>query len=209
MWAFWRCPADGWDYKRKPRYLPRLRSRCEEILRDMRKPAFRLLDEAKDTRKIHRRMFKGTTPICFPYYAGNYRGDERYRCLRNYSVCIGPFPGTAPQSVRGEMDVLSQSIDKYAAVVKSTAALTPKSRLLFVVSVVCAALVAHQTTHPYADGNGHAGRFLVWALLLHFGYVPRHWPLQDRPPDPPYSLCITAYRSGNPQPLESFILGCL
>lgn len=209
MWAFWRCPAKGWDYDRNPRYLPRLRSRCEEILRDMRKPGFRLLEEAKDTRNVHRQMFKGTTPICFPYFAGNYRGDSRYKCLKNYGVRIGVFPGTAPQLVQQHMNALSKSIDGHAASVNANVGLTPQNRLLFVVSAVCAALVAHQSIHPYANGNGHAGRFLVWSLLLHFGYVPRFWPLEERPPDPPYGSCITAYRLGNPQPLEAFVLGCL
>lgn len=209
MWSFWRCPEDGWDYDRNPRNLPLLRARCEGILRDMRKPDFRLLDEARDTRKIHRRMFKGTTPICFPYYAGNYRGDSRYRCLKDCPIFIGQFEGEPPQLVQQHMDVLSQSIDKHQAAIKANTGLPPKDRVLFVVSAVCAALVAHQSIHPYANGNGHAGRFLVWALLLHFGYIPRSWPLEERPPDPPFSSCITAYRFGNPQPLETFVLGCL
>jgi len=124
-------------------------------------------------------------------------------------VWIGPFEGAAPNLVQQHMDSLSQSIQANAAAIGAASGLTPRDRLLFVVSVVCAALVAHQSIHPYANGNGHAGRFAVWALLLHYGYVPRSWPLEDRPPDPPYSAHITAYRFGNAQPLETFVLSCL
>lgn len=154
-------------------------------------------------------MFKRTTPICFPYFAGNYRGDQRYKCLKDAQIRIGLFEGAPPSIVQQEMSALAQSIEANAAAISVTPGLTQQDRLLFVVSVVCAALVAHQSIHPYANGNGHAGRFAVWALLLHYGYVPRSWPLEERPPDPPYSAHIAAYRFGNHQPLEAFVLNCL
>jgi Fic family protein len=60
--------------------------------------------------------------------------------------------------------------------------------------------------HPYANGNGHAARFLIWCLLSRYGYWPKGWPIEPRPPDPPYTHLISEYRNGNWEPLEEFVL---
>jgi len=63
------------------------------------------------------------------------------------------------------------------------------------------------TIHPYANGNGHTGRFLVWLVLGRFGYWPKKWHLHPRPnlPGYDYSKAIADARSGSPEALEEMI----
>jgi hypothetical protein len=87
--------------------------------------------------------------------------------------------------------------------------LTPKERLRYVLALTCHAFVAFLTVHPYANGNGHAGRFMVWSIMGRYGHWPRRWPIDPKPPDPPYSQLITLCRDGDPVPLERYLLQML
>lgn len=213
MLAFWKCPDQGWNYDsvKRSRRERTLRMRCERILKEMRRPTFALVDLACDTRPIHRKMFRRMTPLCFPSFAGNYRGDARYPCLVNYRVAIhgDPRVGTVPSGVATELDALVDSVRNFIRIVDQSGHLQPVERFGTVVQALCFVLVEFLRVHPYADGNGHMGRFIVWALLLRFGYVPRKWPLEERPPDPPYSNFISLWRSGNRAPLEMFLAQCV
>jgi len=42
--------------------------------------------------------------------------------------------------------------------------------------------------------------------LGRYGYWPENWSIDPRPGNPDYVAMITAYRNGNPQPLEEFML---
>lgn len=81
-------------------------------------------------------------------------------------------------------------------------------KLLNTVIFACKVFEIVLRVHPYANGNGHAARFIVWAILGRYGFWPRSWawPLDPRPSDPPYSRIIFEYRNGNRQPLEEFVL---
>lgn len=215
MWTFWQCPSSGWDYDSHNREKRErvLRSRCVRLLRAMRRPNFPLVHRACDTRPVHRRMFRWMTPVCFPSFAGNYRGDSRFKCLRNYRVGVGgdPLVGAPPASVRTDIDALTKVVEQFVQNIEGPAGqrLSANDRILYVVEGVCYVLAEFLRIHPYANGNGHLGRFTVWALLLRFGYVPRSWPLEERPPDPPYSYCLSLYRSGQLTPLRHFMLKCI
>jgi hypothetical protein len=56
------------------------------------------------------------------------------------------------------------------------------------------------------NGNGHAARFVLWTILGRYGYWPERWRVDPRPPDPPYTQLIFDYRSGNHEPLETYVL---
>jgi len=62
------------------------------------------------------------------------------------------------------------------------------------------------TVHPYANGNGHMARFLVWLLLGRYGYWPNTWTIDPRPSVSNYSAAISGHRRGNAAPLERLIL---
>ncbi len=83
--------------------------------------------------------------------------------------------------------------------------LAKAEKLLYVVTFACQVFELILRIHPYANGNGHAARFVLVAILGRYGYWLRQW-LDPRPPDPPYTQLITDYRSGNREPLERFIL---
>lgn len=60
------------------------------------------------------------------------------------------------------------------------------------------------TIHPYANGNGHIGRFIVWLSFIRLKRYPRlRWPLNDRPP---YDEAVQQHREGNPEPLRRLLL---
>ena len=81
-----------------------------------------------------------------------------------------------------------------------------EEKLYYVVTFACRVLVEFLRIHPYANGNGHIGRFIVWLILARFGYWPKQWPLNA---SPPYHELLKTYRDGDPLPLEEFVLQCL
>jgi Fic family protein len=68
--------------------------------------------------------------------------------------------------------------------------------------------LAFVTIHPYANGNGHAARLVVWALLLRYGFQPTGWPVDPRPiPADQYYLAYESFaREGKISLLASQIL---
>jgi Fic family protein len=84
--------------------------------------------------------------------------------------------------------------------------LSDEEKLYATVSFACAAFVQLLTIHPYADGNGHAARFVAWAILGHYDYWPREWTIEPRPTHATYADEIVAHRNGNPTPLIRHML---
>jgi fido (protein-threonine AMPylation protein) len=75
-----------------------------------------------------------------------------------------------------------------------------------VVRTAAAALAETQRIHPFLNGNGHAGRFIVLALLGRYRMTLRDWTIDDRPP---YDQLIEDWISGAHLPLETFLAGKL
>ncbi|WP_213766777.1 Fic family protein [Caballeronia sp. dw_19] len=59
--------------------------------------------------------------------------------------------------------------------------------------------------HPYANGNGHVGRFLLFCFLSLMGLAVEDWPLDERPPEP-YDFFIARFREGFPNELRQFVI---
>lgn len=215
-----RCPPGGWDYdaKDKEKRERILKRRCERLLRSMRRPEsglfgkFPFLAYACDTRPVHRKMFRWMTPLCFPSFAGNYRGDARYRCLKNYNVEIkgDELVGCPAELVGGTMSKLGEALRAFEEQLNAQEGrLSAQERFAYVIHLVCDVLSEFLRIHPYANGNGHMGRFIVWALLLRFGYVPRSWPMEERPPEPGYSTSLWYWRRGQKAPLVHYMIACV
>jgi hypothetical protein len=81
-----------------------------------------------------------------------------------------------------------------------------EQKVLFVVAFACKVFELFLRVHPYANGNGHAARFLTWSILGRYGYWPRQWPIHPRPNEPTYVEMISRYRSGDIYPLEQYFL---
>jgi len=86
---------------------------------------------------------------------------------------------------------------------------TPGEKLIRLIAVACRIFELLLRIHPYVNGNGHAARFCLWAILGRYNYWPTQWPIEPRPNDPHYIPLIVAYRNGNREPLERYILSNL
>ena len=149
------------------------------------------------------------TSICFRdslqtdtrNFAGHYRG-EAYRCLQHYyvSVLSDPRVGVVPASVLYWMEQLRQIMEPGIHALDTDFTLPAKRATALSGRFFCRAFELFLRIHPYANGNGHIGRFLIWCILGRYGHWPRRWSVDPRPPDPPYSDFIFRYRNGDKGP---------
>ena len=206
------CPE--WEYANHPRRNT-LVSKVARVLVRLRRGQIETLEHCEDTRPIHEEFFLELTPPGFEYYAGHYRGED-FLCLRAYQVTVGSDPrvGFAASVVPEEMSHVARRMRSGMGGLDAAhryphAQIPADIKLLHTVMFACQILELFLRVHPYANGNGHVGRFLVWAILGRYGYWPRQWSVEPRPPDPPYTQLIVEYRNGNPEPLEEFVLQCI
>jgi fido (protein-threonine AMPylation protein) len=204
------CP--DWHYDNHPARGTVLPQKVKEVLIALGAGSLDTLQLATDTRPVHRQLFVDLTPAGLDYFAGHYRG-EMFLCLRQLRVMIPADPrvGYPPASVGIGMAEVARTIRQGVAMLDRNSVIPdahiPRAqKVLQVVIFACRVFEVFLRVHPYADGNGHAARFLIWALLGRYGYWPRRWPIEPKPPDPPYSQLISDYRSGNHEPLEEFVL---
>jgi len=201
------CP--GWIYETHPERTV-IRRRVSDILARLAAGNLNTLATAIDTRGVHGEVFSGLTPPGCDYYAGHYRG-ERFRCLRSYMVRVegDPRVGKPPASVAFLMDEMNSQIHAGLLALDANVAMAIKDKLRYIVALACRVFVYFLEIHPYANGNGHAARMIVWSILLRYGHFPRNWPVEPRPPNPPYLELISRHRNGDVEPLEMHILQCL
>ncbi len=82
-----------------------------------------------------------------------------------------------------------------------------ESEFLARVAVEAAAVLEYfLRVHPFANGNGHAGRLLVWAITGRYGYWPHRFTVEPRPADPRY---ITGLRIGTQTGDVSVLARCV
>jgi hypothetical protein len=154
-------------------------------------------------------MFHQLVPDEWHYLAGNYRGANFY-CLVERPVVIYGQYGTLPIAVAGAMDYFhSQLKDDLALLEEAKTGAAPISQTEFdamVVELLVNSMVLFLGYHPYANGNGHIGRMLLWAGLARYGLWPRRWSLNSRPN---WDTLIKQHREGRPKPLFQFVLKAL
>lgn len=202
------CPS--WEYSNHPERARVLPLRVSEVLSTLIQGGIDTLRLAVDSRDAHLHVFRELAPAGFDYYAGHYRG-EAFRCLRFYQVRVpnDPRVGAAPSAVGYLMEELGMETRAGVLALDSARGLTPNERLYCIVAFACRVFTAFLTIHPFANGNGHAARFVTWSILGRYNHWPRRWPVEPRPPDPPYTELIVQCRNGDPVPLEKFILQSL
>lgn len=205
-------PKKGWEYELHPKYAT-VKEKCDEIIRCMCTDATRQDFFLVDTRDTHRAMFIEVTPDGCAYFAGNYRGAD-YPNLCNYSVQIGVYHGVPPSSVGAVMSSFSTEIAKIISDFQQkikTIASTASKKLVVFCHLLAHLFVKFLVIHPYANGNGHMARLLVWVLLKKEGLTQSFWSVADRPGQPrgvPLDSCIELFRNGNQEPLiRYFLLG--
>lgn len=205
------CPE--FEYSDHPQKGQVLRASLREALKAIRDS--RSVDLLADTRPLHRRLFHDFCPLGFEYFAGHYRGED-FRCLKHYGVQISSDPrvGIEPHRVPGKMARFGAEIRSGMVGIDSVARLPdsqvrPAEKLANAVAFASRIFVDFLTVHPYANGNGHTARLLLTGLLMRYGYLLRGFPVDPRPPDPPYSELIRRYRDGQTELLEQYLLRCL
>jgi hypothetical protein len=157
-------------------------------------------------------MFRQLTPANHTYFAGHYRG-EPFRCLRYCEVSIpnDPRVGAPPSVVAHWMRELRREINSGFSALDSHIVTTRSERLerlRYAVIFSCRVLELFLRIHPYANGNGHAGRLILWSVLGRYSHWPQHFPIEPRPA-PPFVDFIKQYRDGDRNPLEMLILQSL
>ncbi len=200
--------CEWWEYKNH-KYANAVPIRCEAILNELANGHLNIEGCLNNTRPLHKQIFENLTPPAQPYLAGHYRG-EKFRCLRYLQNTVegDRRVGTPPDRVAAAMANFYSHLVAGGLKALSDAFAIPDEKLPaaeklhYVVKLVCRLLVQFLGIHPYANGNGHMGRLIVWLVLSKFGYWPQEWPLDGHPP---YDELLSRYRNGEEQPLEDFV----
>lgn len=207
------CPA--WEYADHPKREIILKERTEDIVVQLYQQNLDIVESAADTRPIHRYLFCLLVPREYFYYAGHYRGED-FLCLKDYYAGIqeDTSTGLPPFRVEQRMEKIGQWVREGIKVLDATHQLSdtqisPEDKLINTVAFACAIFDEVLRVHPYANGNGHAARFIIWAILGKYGYWPKQFPIEPRPNHPLYTWAITEYQKGNKEALENYILMCI
>lgn len=205
-------PCPPWEYQDHGNHQDVLRQELSGLLRELREGAVSVEHEGKDTRPVHLRMFRHLSPPDMPYFAGHYRGED-FPCLVDYEVgvtsdaavgvpseIVGPAMHAFAEDLMTAVSVLDASFDV------PNITLTQEEKLYGAVVIAARAFAEFLTIHPYANGNGHMARFLVWLLLGRFDYWPNAWTIEPRPNTADYVTAIAEHRRGRAAALERMIL---
>jgi hypothetical protein len=162
-----------------------------------------------DTRTTHKTMFRGLVPSTCKCLAGTYRGSNLCKPAHRYEVRIDGdgkvgVKATLVAILMSQSDAQCRAVEEKFAVWRATEPPPDEASVLIELSVVLAKIVERFfRIHPYANGNGHAGRFLLLVMMTRAGFPPADWSIDGKKP---YSSFIFDYRQGNTVPLEDFIL---
>ena len=207
------CPV--WEYANHPKREKILKKRTKDILVALCEQNFDFVEIAADSRPIHSYLFSLLTSREEVYFAGHYRGED-FPCLKYYEVIIkgDPHVGLRASIVVEQMEILAQEIKKGMKLLDVThkisdPEISPEDKLLNTVVFACEVFYTVLRIHPYANGNGHAARFILWAILGRYSYWPDQFPIHPRPTYPLYNEAIEAYSQGKRQVLEDYILRCI
>lgn len=202
----------NWEYTSHPQYSTLLEKQYYDLLKQLWNQSIDIKKSLIDTRGVHKHLFKDLTPLGHEYFAGNYRG-ETYPLLLNYEVVVpgNPKVGYPTYPAKNIPTVMFQfgnaverELTRLDDLHKSDSPLYQK--LIQTVNFACAAFVKLTKIHPYANGNGHMGRFVLISTLTKYGYSPKNWEIHPRPLDPPYTSLIRQYEDGDKEPLLQHIL---
>ena len=167
------CP--NWEYEHHPNYPGDLTARVKRVLVDLRSGIIDSCQLAADTRPTHGAVFQNLTPSGFEYLAGHYRG-EIFRCLQYYSVFVpgDRSVGLAPTYVVNRMRWFEGLVRRGIAALDEASRVPnsqvpPEQKILFTVVFACRVFELFLQIHPYANGNGHMSRFMIWSILGRYG----------------------------------------
>lgn len=193
-----------WDYETHPK-IKQLRARCDRLTAWVAKRPTRFARYGFDTRAGHRLMFAPFAPPACTCFAGTFRGSSSCPHLVNYGVGVhGTKVGAPPNHVAAQMAIFDSRCKLlFSTCAQSAASIDPAEAFVKLVDILCDLLESFFTIHPYANGNGHTGRLLVWVLLARHGFAPQKWSIDAKQP---YGKALNAYRAGKPRELQLWLL---
>ena len=158
----------------------------------------------RDTRPFHKAIFRSAVPPACTYLSGQYRGSD-FGCLKYRMVGMADRVGARPEDVDSKMAdfnaVLTTRVNGLVHQVGS--ATDTVDGMAWVASAIAQAVSSFQDIHPYADGNGHIGRLLVWVMMGQLGLCPRQLPIHT---NPGWDEAVRQHQQGWPSELERFVL---
>lgn len=198
-------PLEEWEYNGHPNEKS-VELACLQIVTLASGAADILRQICNDTRPFHGEVFCGVVPPGKEYLAGNYRGANFPQLLRRPVMLIYPhkiYHGAAAEKVESEMREfhlqLLENFSRFKVVAKEKGwdAFQKLAAFSALVGMFFARFLA---IHPYANGNGHMSRLLLWSIFTMHSVNAAFWQVPSRNLQPPDHY-IAEYREGNSTPL--------
>lgn len=184
--------------------------KCLKLQSGITKDPIKFDSTLKDTRDAHKFIFKDVTPVGYPKFAGYYRGSN-IDYLKSYEVEIAGYAGYPAGQVSMAMKEFHNNYLTEILRLRNEAKnnkLSPADKLLFLSEIISDYMVTFLSIHPYANGNGHIGRLLVWMVFIKFKYQIQDWSIDIRPPQP-FDDLISMYRNQDKEPLMEYFIKIL
>lgn len=201
---------DFWEYNVYPNAAD-VEKACADIVARASADAALLEKILLNTRDFHREMFHSVTPPNRGYFAGNYRGAP-FPILDHYGVMVPVagkvYHGHPPKLVESAMAAFHVEINSTISFFKEKSSQlnwTPRKKIAAFAKLVGALFVKFLAIHPYANGNGHISRLIVWAVFSINSVNSSFWSVPHRNVEPP-DLQVAQYRDGFTEPLvQTFV----
>lgn len=178
---------------------------CENLLNFLSINSQEIFLILKDTRPTHKKMFEMVVPVGREYLAGNYRGAN-YPQLIDRPVYVqtvyGYYDSGAPcDKVHEFMDEFHVQIGQALNALKTQSVnWNPTQKIIAYTKFVGSCFVNFLAIHPYANGNGHISRLLVWCLFAIKSISCNFWNVPKRNSLPTNQM-VTDFRRKNFTPL--------
>lgn len=178
---------------------------CEKLLKILAIDQQKIFSILDDTRPTHKEMFEMVVPHGKEYLAGNYRGAN-YPQLVDRPVYVGTVYGDYDSGAK--FDIVHEFMEKFHKFIENTLPVlqqkslswSPRERIVAYTKFVGACFVNFLAIHPYANGNGHISRLLVWCLFAIKSINCSFWSVPKRN-DRPTDKMVTDFRRGDPSAL--------
>ena len=197
----------NWTYETHPKRPVDLASRCERVERAMQRRIASFASLKHDTRMVHKFLFRDMVPSACSCIAGTFRGDASCKDIENSSVYVDADTrvGAPPRAVAAQMLQFEQQCHSLVQAHAKLLGKAPQPAVALAKFVHMAAIVLQRflTIHPFKDGNGHTGRFLIYLMMTRAGYAPVNWSIDAKQP---YSDALSRHRDGDKNALQQFLL---